>query len=45
MYCLQDPSQSGVDNLNNVRHEASKHFRKETRHILEPKLRNFKLTV
>ena len=24
---VQDPSQSNVDNLNNVRHEASRHFR------------------
>jgi len=26
---LQDPSQSNVDNLNNVRREASRHFRKK----------------
>ena len=27
MQWLQDPNQSNVDYLNNVRHEASKHFR------------------
>ena len=32
MHWLQDPSQSSVDNLNNVRLEASRHFRKK-RHI------------
>jgi len=26
---IQDPSQSNVDNLNNVRHNASRHFRKK----------------
>ena len=30
---IQDPSQSSVDNLNNVRHEVSRHFRKKRRHI------------
>jgi len=28
MHWVQDPSQSNVDNLNNVRHEVSRHFRK-----------------
>ena len=27
MQWLQDPNQSNVDNLNNVRHEASRHFK------------------
>jgi hypothetical protein len=27
MQWLQDPNQSNVDNLNNVIHEASRHFR------------------
>jgi len=27
MQWLQDPSQSNIDNLNNVRHEASRNFR------------------
>jgi len=32
MQWVQDPSQSNVDNLNNIRHEASRHFTKR-RHI------------
>jgi len=27
MRWVKDPSQSNVDNLNNVRHEASRHFK------------------
>jgi hypothetical protein len=27
MQCLKDPNQSSVDNLNNVRREASRNFR------------------
>ena len=30
---VQDPSQSNVDNLNNVRRQVSRHFRKKRRHI------------
>jgi hypothetical protein len=33
MRWIQDPSQNNVDNLNNVRREASRHFRKKRRHI------------
>jgi hypothetical protein len=33
MQWVQDPSQSFVDNLNNVRREASRHFRKKRRNI------------
>ena len=33
MQWLQDPSQSNVDNLNNVRCEASRHFRNKKRNI------------
>jgi hypothetical protein len=29
MQWLQDPNQSNVDNSNNVRREASRHFRKK----------------
>jgi len=29
MQWLQDPNQSNVDNVNNVRREASRHFRKK----------------
>ena len=30
---IQDPSQSNVDNLNNVRREVSRHFRSKRSHI------------
>jgi hypothetical protein len=33
MQSIQDPSQSNVDNLNNVTRDASRHFRKKRRHI------------
>jgi hypothetical protein len=33
MQWMQDPSQSNVDNLNNVRMDASRHFRNKGRHI------------
>jgi hypothetical protein len=45
MQWIQDLSQSNVDNLNNVRRDASEHFRKKIRHIRKLKLRNLKLTV
>jgi hypothetical protein len=45
MQWIKDPSQSNVDNLNNVRRDASRHFRNKKRHILNLKLRNWKLTV
>jgi hypothetical protein len=45
MQWIQDPSQSNVDNLNNVRRAASRHFRIKRRHILKLNLRNWKLTV
>ena len=34
MEWLQDPNQSNVDNLNNVRHEASRHFRNKKKEYL-----------
>ena len=33
MQWIEDPSRSNVDNLNNVRRDASRHFRKKRRHI------------
>jgi len=33
MHWKQDPSQSNAGNLNNLRHEASRHFREKRRHI------------
>ena len=38
MLWLQDPSQSNVHNLNNVRHEASKHFRNKKKEYLKAKM-------
>jgi hypothetical protein len=38
MQCLQDPSQSNVDNLNNVRREASRHFRNKKKEYLKGKI-------
>jgi hypothetical protein len=43
MQWIQDPSQSNVDNLNNGRSDASRHFRNKKKAYL--KLRNLKLTV
>jgi hypothetical protein len=33
MQWIQDPNESNVDNLNNVRRDASRHFREKSRHI------------
>jgi hypothetical protein len=38
MKWLQDPNQSSVDNLNNVRHEASRHFRNENMEYLKAEI-------
>jgi len=35
---LQDPSQSHVDNLNNVKHEASRHFRNKKKEYQKAKI-------
>jgi len=35
---LQDPSKSNVDNLNNVRHKASRHFRNKKREYLKAEI-------
>ena len=45
MQWIQNPSQSSVDNMNNVRREASRHFRIKKKAYLKVKLRNLKLTV
>jgi len=37
MQWAQDPSQSNIDNLNNVRREASRHFRNKTKAYLYAK--------
>jgi len=38
MQGVQNPSQSNVDNLNNVRHEASRHFRNKKKEYLTAKI-------
>jgi len=38
MHWVQDPSQSNVDSLNNVRREASRHFRNKRKEYLKPKI-------
>ena len=45
MEWLQEPNQSGVDNLSNVGLEASRHFRNKKKNIRKLKLTNFKLAV
>jgi len=38
MKALQDPNQSSVDNLNNVRRKASRHFRNNRKEYLKAKI-------
>jgi len=38
MHWVQDPSQSNVDNLNNIRCEASRHFRNKKKEYLRAKI-------
>ena len=38
MQWIQDPSQSNVDNLNNVRRDASRHFRNKKKAYLRDKI-------
>ena len=38
MQLLQDPNQSIVDNLNNVRHEDNRHFRNKKKEYLKAKI-------
>jgi len=38
MQWLQDPNQSNVDNLNNVRTEARRHFRNKKKEYLKVKI-------
>jgi len=38
MQWIQDPSQTSVDNLNNVRREASRHFRNKRKAYLKAKI-------
>jgi len=42
MQCLQNPNQSNVDNLNNIRSVASRHFRKKKKEYLKAKIDELK---
>jgi len=39
MQWLENPSQNSVDNLNNVRREASRHFRNKKKEYLKSKMK------
>jgi DNA topoisomerase VI subunit A len=39
MQWLQNPNQTNVDNLNNVRREASRHFRKKLKEYFKAKIK------
>ena len=38
LQCVQDPSQSNVNTLNNVRREATRHFRNKKKAYLKAKI-------
>jgi hypothetical protein len=38
MQLVQDPSQTNVDNLNKVRHDASRHFRNKKKAYMKAKI-------
>jgi hypothetical protein len=38
LQCIQNPSEINGDNLNNVRHEASRHYRNKKRKYLKNKI-------
>jgi hypothetical protein len=38
MQLLQNPNQSNIDNLNNARHEVSRHFRNKKKLYLKAKI-------
>jgi len=44
MQWLQDPNQSDVDNLNNVRREVNKHSRKRKKEYLRAKIDELEYT-
>jgi hypothetical protein len=41
MQWIQDPSQNNVDNMNNVRRDASRHFRNKQKAYLKAKIEEF----
>ena len=45
MQWVQDPFQSNVDNMNNVRREVSRHFRNKMKAYMRAKIGELKLTL
>ena len=45
MQWIQDPSQSNVDNLNNVRRDASRHFRNKKKAYLKAKIEELETNI
>ena len=45
MQWIQDPSRSNVDNLNNVRHNASRHFRNKKKAYLKAKIEELETNI
>jgi len=45
MQWLQDPNQSSVNNVNNVKHETRRHFRTKKKKIWNQKFMNLQITV
>jgi len=45
MHWAQDPSQSNIDNLNNIRHEASRHFRNKKKEYLRAEVDELKTNI
>jgi hypothetical protein len=43
MHWVQDPSESSIDNLNSVRREASRHFRKKKKAYLKAKIEELEI--
>jgi DNA anti-recombination protein RmuC len=43
MHCLQDLNQSNTDNLNNIRREASIHFKNQKKEFLKAKIDEFEI--
>jgi hypothetical protein len=43
MQWLQDPNQSNFDNLNNARHEATRHFRNKKTEYLKAKINELEI--
>jgi hypothetical protein len=45
MQWLQDPIQGNVDNINNVRREASRHFRNTGKEYLQAKIEELETNI